>query len=120
MGLKRLHGASAARVGVPHFELSAALIFQIFNTFQIQMNPIFRSVITGCGMLAATPSLVAAEEPADPAKTEIAELRQQVQDLTQMVKALQQQVETRPAAVPDRPRVAARRPSPEPEPEPEP
>lgn len=78
------------------------------------MNPIFRSVITGCGMLVAAPSLVSAEEPADPAKSEVAELRQQVQDLTKMVKDLQQQVGSRPAAVPDRPREPAHRPPPEP------
>jgi hypothetical protein len=78
------------------------------------MNPIFRFVITGCSMLVATPSLVSAEEPADPAKTEIAELRQQVQDLTKMVQDLQQQVGSRPVAVPDRPRVPAHRPPPEP------
>ena len=90
-------------------------MFNFFNNSYINMNPIFRSVITGCGMLAATPSLVSAEAPADPAKSEIAELRQQVQDLTQMVKDLQQQVGSRPAAVPERPREPTHRPRPEPD-----
>jgi hypothetical protein len=31
MGLKRLHGASAARVDVPHFEFAPPSIFNISN-----------------------------------------------------------------------------------------
>lgn len=61
------------------------------------MKPIYRSVIRAVSLIAATTPLAIAQEAADPAKTEIAELRQQVQDLTRLVKDLQQKVETRPA-----------------------
>ena len=67
------------------------------------MKPICHSAIAGLTLLAASASITLAQEPADPTKAEIAELRQQVRDLTKVVKELQQQVQTRPAAEPAEP-----------------
>lgn len=66
------------------------------------MKPFSRSVIGGLCLFASSTPLAHSEEAADPAKSEIAELRQQVQDLTKLVKDLQQQVQASPApAVPE-------------------
>jgi hypothetical protein len=65
------------------------------------MNPLSRSIVGGLGLVASIAPFSHAEEAVDPAKTEIAELRQQVQDLTKLVKDLQQQVESKaPPAAP--------------------
>jgi hypothetical protein len=61
----------------------------------------FKSIaVRSLGLIAATAPFATAQEPADPAKTEIEQLRQQVQDLTTLVKDLQKKVETQPAAAP--------------------
>jgi hypothetical protein len=79
-------------------------------------NPIDRSVIRALSLIAATTPLGFAEEAADPARAEVAELRQQVQDLTKLVKDLQQQVNARPAAPPPAPPDPVARPAPAPAP----
>lgn len=61
------------------------------------MKPIYRAVISGLSLITATTPVAFSQAPADPAQTEIAELRQQVQDLAKLVKDLQAQVEARPA-----------------------
>jgi len=65
------------------------------------MNPLSRSIVGGLGLVASIAPISHAEDAVDPAKTEIAELRQQVQDLTKLVKDLQLQVEAKaPPAAP--------------------
>jgi hypothetical protein len=64
------------------------------------MKPIFRPAIAGLGLIAATSPITFAQEPVDPTKAEIAELRQQVLELTKTVRDLQQQVAARPAEAP--------------------
>lgn len=85
----------AARVVEP-------LFFWRRHCLIVLMKPIYRSVITGLSLIAATTPVIFAQTPADPAPTEIAELRQQIQDLTQLVKSLKSQVDARPdtASVP--------------------
>lgn len=61
------------------------------------MEPIFRPLFRGLCLIAATAPTAFAEESADSAKPEIAELRQQIKDLTRLVKDLQQQMAARPA-----------------------
>ena len=83
------------------------------SIFQIApVNPLTRSVIRALSLIAVTTQLTHAEDAADPAKSEIAELRQQVQDLSKLVKDLQQQVAARPAAAPAARSAHAVRPSP--------
>jgi hypothetical protein len=103
MCFERLHGALAARVVMPQCHLAPPPFSNISmnSIFQIiPVNPLTRSVIRALGLIAATTQIILAEDAADPAKSEIAELRQQVQDLTKLVKDLQQQVAARPAAAP--------------------
>ncbi|MEO7098104.1 MAG: hypothetical protein ABI162_01995 [Luteolibacter sp.] len=82
------------------------------------MKPIRHPAIVSLTLLAASTSITLAQEPADPTKAEIAELRQQVQDLTKVVKELQQQVKihpapTEPAETEAKPSHRKTRPSPE-------
>jgi len=67
------------------------------------MKTIFHSVNTVISLIAATTPIAFAQAPADPAQTEIAELRQQVQDLATLVKELKSEVEARPPAPPAEP-----------------
>lgn len=67
---------------------------------RVSTHPLTRTAAQAFSLLAATIQLAFADAPADPARAEIAELRQQVQDLTQLVKDLQQQVSARPTASP--------------------
>ena len=73
----------------------------------VPAHPIARAAVQALSLLAATTPFALAEDTADPARAEIAELRQQVQDLTKLVRDLQQQVTARPAAVPAAPTAPA-------------
>ena len=73
----------------------------------VPTHPIARAAVQALSLLAATTPFALAEDTADPARAEIAELRQQVQDLTKLVRDLQQQVTARPAVAPSAPAAAS-------------
>lgn len=64
------------------------------------MKPIIRPACAGLGLIMAASVHASAEEPTDPTKAEIAELRQQVAELTRTVTELKQQIATKPAESP--------------------